>query len=339
MNYKDAGVDTEKAASLIRKVKPAIEKTFRSARAGVPTDSIGGFAAGFRFHDASIEVLSAADGVGTKIELYRQIGDYAGIGQDLVAMCVNDLYCAGGVPAFFLDYISCGKLADEWYVPVLLDIARACEEAGLALIGGESAEHPGVMADDDFDLAGFCVGTRKSEHKLPCPEKMNPGNLLVGIPSSGPHSNGFSLIRKLLREGFLADRADNSAYIRKNLLTPTRIYAKIPDLYGKATILGMAHITGGGFYENIPRMLPPNLGASIEKTQVLADSFFAELLQHLEAKDCFSTFNMGTGMVLVVPDSEALHVIQQAYPDAEAIGQITETPGVHIEWSSQGSVR
>ncbi|RME91929.1 MAG: phosphoribosylformylglycinamidine cyclo-ligase [Candidatus Hydrogenedentota bacterium] len=338
MNYKDAGVDTEKAASFIRNLKPAIEKTFQAVKDGKPTTSIGGFASAFEFPNSDYEVLSATDGVGTKIELYRQLQNFNGIGYDLVAMCANDLLCAGGTPAFFLDYIACGRLEESWYFPVMQDIAKACEEANMALIGGETAEHPGLMPSGHFDLAGFCVGRRFKKNALPKISQIKAEDVLIGIPSSGLHSNGFSLIRKLLKEGFLQSFTEKD--IQDKILIPTRLYTRLTGILGEDWLLAMAHITGGGIFENLPRVLPSGMGAVIEKSLYKSGDIFSILQEHLKQKDLYSTFNMGTGFVIIAKQENAdlaLNRVQEYYADAEIIGYVTSQHGVFISDSRRNA--
>ena len=306
MDYKASGVDTEHAAKLIQNLKSVIENTHLGSKAGKVVGGFGGFAGAFRLNKSfqNHDIVAATDGVGTKIQLYRKYRDFSGIGQDLVAMCINDLYCAGALPLFFLDYIACGKLDGSWYQPVLRSIANACNYSGIALLGGETAEHPGVMADDDFDLAGFAVGVSSPEQFLPKPESIREGDKIFSFPSSGLHSNGFSLIRKVLpqwqKENPAADSLlANPDFVSRVLLRPTRIYWFVPEMLNEVKIKALVHVTGGGIYENLPRVLPEGLGAYIH-TPSAFDFAPSLIFQNIVPRRAqFSTFNMGNGMLAI----------------------------------------
>jgi len=331
INYKKAGVDTHKAQKLIADLKKDITSTHKNLKTGQVRNNYGGFAGLFKPENKyrGFDIVASTDGVGTKIELCKNFNYFEGLGFDLVAMCVNDLYCAGAVPFFFLDYLACGKLDDSWYVPVISSIAKACKSVPMALLGGETAEHPGIMKNNDFDLAGFCVGAVDSKNALPKTNKMKQGDLLVALPSSGFHSNGFSLIRKVLEKmkknnskNYLKLTSDRN-FITKTLLTPTRIYSFLPELISKIPVKGIAHITGGGIYENLPRILPNNLKAFIEKPLLFKQKNYDFLNDYVNVKDLFSTFNMGMGIIIVVERSKAA-LINKFDSKASVIGYLIE---------------
>lgn len=337
MDYKAAGVDTEYAQKLIHNLKDRISATHKVPNVGEVVGQYGGFAG--RFAPVQIpgfDVVAATDGVGTKTQLLRRFDYLEGIGQDLVAMCINDLYCAGATPAFFLDYIACGKLNETWYNRVLSSITAACAATPMALLGGETAEHPGVMPDDDFDLAGFAVGLIARDSKLPNPELQREGDVLVALPSSGLHSNGFSLVRKIFAEMEEKSPALFSAMVahRESLiatwLNPTRIYKEIPALLQTAEIKGIAHITGGGIHENLPRAIAPGLGAVIEKAEPFRLVAAEVLEKYVEREKLFYTFNMGTGLILIAAESE-LAKIRTHYPEAAVMGRLAKGSGVSLK--------
>lgn len=336
MDYKAAGVDTEYAQKLIHNLKDRISATHKVPNVGEVVGQYGGFAG--RFAPVQIpgfDVVAATDGVGTKTQLLRRFDYLEGIGQDLVAMCINDLYCAGATPAFFLDYIACGKLSETWYNRVLSSITAACAATPMALLGGETAEHPGVMPDDDFDLAGFAVGLIARDSKLPNPELQREGDVLVALPSSGLHSNGFSLVRKIFAEMEEKSPAVFSAMVahRDSLiatwLNPTRIYKEIPALLQTAEIKGIAHITGGGIHENLPRAIAPGLGAVIDKAEPFRLAAAEVLEKYVEREKLFHTFNMGTGLILIAAESE-LAKIRTHYPEAAVMGRLAKGSGVNL---------
>ncbi len=320
VDYRSAGVDTKKAASLIGSLKDEIHKTATVPGVGKLAEGIGGFAGAFQHDQLSYDVVSTTDGVGTKIQLQKKYNRLPGVGYDLVAMCVNDLYCAGAVPAFFLDYVACGKLDESWYNPVVTSIAQACGSVPMALMGGETAEHPGVMKDDDFDLAGFATGFRARGKAWPRLTEMKAEHVLISIPSSGLHSNGFSLVRRILSlleeqdSGRFAALTADSDFMDA-LLAPTRIYRGIEKLFDNENIFGAAHITGGGIYENLPRVIPENLKAVFTDVRVPENSVYSLLREFTDLEDLFHTFNMGHGMILVAEET-ALPFVQTVFPDA-----------------------
>ena len=309
--YKEAGVDIDQAAALIERIKPHIKKTNRS---GVMS-GIGGFGALFDLKATGIEdpvIVSATDGVGTKIKIAIETDKHNTIGIDCVAMCVNDLVVQGAEPLFFLDYFATGKLVNDVAESVIASVAEGCEIAGCALIGGETAEMPGLYAPGDYDLAGFSVGA-VSRSQMITGETITDGDVILGLASSGVHSNGFSLVRKLVKEtdGFTYDSVSPFAdglTLGELLLMPTRIYVrslleafKIKNAESKPAIKGMAHITGGGFVENIPRVLPQNTKAVINVTSWNLPPVFRWLKQigNLSHSDMMTTLNCGIGMAVV----------------------------------------
>jgi phosphoribosylformylglycinamidine cyclo-ligase len=309
--YKEAGVDIDEADALIERIKPHIKKT---RRAGVMTD-IGGFGALFDLKKTPYKdpiLVSSTDGVGTKIKIAIDLKIHDSIGIDCVAMCVNDLVVQGAEPLFFLDYFATGKLENDVAESVIAGIARGCEEAGCALIGGETAEMPGLYAPGDYDLAGFTVGAVERE-QLITGEAVKEGDVVLGLASSGVHSNGYSLVRHLFENNNYDYDApapyDSSKPLGRSLLTPTRIYVKpvlealkIKDKDGKNSIHGMAHITGGGILENVPRVLPDNLAAVIDakKWTLLPVFKLLKEIGGIENEDLARTLNCGLGMVVIV---------------------------------------
>ncbi|GAB4439117.1 MAG: phosphoribosylformylglycinamidine cyclo-ligase [Turneriella sp.] len=337
MDYKTAGVDTKYAQKLIHNLKDRITATHKVKNVGDIVGQYGGFAG--RFQPVAIpgyDIVATTDGVGTKTQLLRRFNYLEGIGQDLVAMCVNDLFCSGATPAFFLDYIACGKLDESWYNRVLGSIADACTATPMALMGGETAEHPGVMPDDDFDLAGFAVGFIARDRRLPNPELQREGDLLIALPSSGLHSNGYSLVRKIFAEleknnpaEFQTMVADRDKFIA-TWLNPTRIYKDIPALLQQAQVKGIAHITGGGIHENLPRAINEGLGAVIENPEPFRLAAADLLEKYVEREKLFHTFNMGTGLILIAAEGE-LEKIRQVYPEAAVMGRLTKGKGVTLK--------
>ena len=318
MDYKKAGVDIEAGYRSVELMKEYVKKTMRPEVLG----GLGGFSGAFSLaaiKDMEKPVLvSGTDGVGTKLKLAFLMDQHDTVGIDCVAMCVNDIACAGGEPLFFLDYIACGKNYPEKIAAIVKGVAEGCRQAGAALIGGETAEHPGLMPQEEYDLAGFAVGVA-DEKNLITGAKIEPGDVLVGLASSGVHSNGFSLVRKVFdmtREGLSTYYEELGATLGEVLLTPTRIYVKALKSIKEAgiTIKGCSHITGGGFYENIPRMLPEGVCAVVENDSYPVPAIF-KLLQEkgkLEEKMMYNTYNMGLGMVLAVSAQDAGDVVKAA---------------------------
>lgn len=333
MDYKTAGVDIEAGYRSVELMKQYVKGTMRPEVLG----GLGGFSGAFSLekikHMEKPVLLSGTDGVGTKIQLAYLMDQHDTVGIDCVAMCVNDVVCAGAEPLFFLDYIACGKNYPEKIAAIVKGVAEGCKQAGAALVGGETAEHPGLMPEDEYDLAGFAVGVAE-EKDLITGADVKSGDVLVGIASSGVHSNGFSLIRKVFdvtKETLSVYYEELGATLGATLLTPTRIYVKALQGVKAAgvTVKGCSHITGGGFYENIPRMLPEGISAKVKKGSFETPPIFA-LLQKtggLEEKMMFNTYNMGLGMVLAVDAGEAdktVEALQKAGEKAWIVGETVD---------------
>ena len=329
-SYAAAGVNIEAGYEGVRLMKKHVERTFIP---GVVSD-IGGFGGLFAPDLAGMQepvLVSGTDGVGTKQRIAQLMDVHDTVGIDCVAMCVNDIICCGARPLFFLDYIAIGKNEPEKVAELVSGVAEGCVQAGCALIGGETAEHPGTMEPEDYDLAGFSVGI-VDKAKIIDHGKMEAGDAVIALASSGVHSNGFSLVRKV----FDVEHCDLQAplpelggkSLGEVLLTPTRIYVKpVLALLEQVAVKGISHITGGGFYENIPRSIPAGLGARIRKEDVRVLPIF-KLLQekgNIPERDMFNTFNMGVGMSIVVPAAEAekaSRILQEAGEEAYVIGEI-----------------
>jgi phosphoribosylformylglycinamidine cyclo-ligase len=340
--YKEAGVDIEAGAALVDRIKPAVKRTMRSGTMG----GLGGFGALFDPKAAGYKdpiLVSSTDGVGTKLKIAIETGRHTDVGIDLVAMCVNDLIVQGAEPLFFLDYFATGKLSVDTAQAVIEGIARGCEQAGCALIGGETAEMPGLYGPGDYDLAGFTVGAVERGSQV-TGETIAPGDTVIGLPSSGVHSNGFSLVRAIVNAGGLS--YDTPApfapeqTLGEALLIPTRIYVK-PMLAALKSggIKGMAHITGGGLTENIPRILPENTGVRIDAALWPRLPVFGWLAQagKIDAADMARTFNCGLGMIIVTDAGKADAVMDVLRSHGEQpckIGTVfargNESPGVEI---------
>ncbi len=318
MDYKKAGVDIEAGYKSVELMKQYVKGTMRPEVLG----GIGGFAGAFSMEAVKgMEkpmLLSGTDGVGTKIKLAFLLDRHDTVGIDCVAMCVNDVVCAGGEPLFFLDYIACGKNYPEKIAAIVKGVAEGCRQAGAALVGGETAEHPGLMPEDEYDLAGFAVGL-VDEKDMITGQEIQEGDVLVGLASSGVHSNGFSLVRKVFdmtRESLDTYYEELGATLGDTLLTPTRIYVKALRAIRQAgvTVKGCSHITGGGFYENIPRMLPEGIHAQVEKDSYEVPAIF-KLLQEkggIEEQMMYNTYNMGLGMVLAGDPADVDKVLEAA---------------------------
>jgi len=320
ISYKDAGVDIDAGNSFVENIKPLVKST---AIPGV-LGGIGSFAGAFELPSGYREpvMLAATDGVGTKLKLAIDSGIHNTVGIDLVAMCVNDLICNFGTPSFFLDYYATGKLDVTAATAVVSGIAEGCRQAECALIGGETAEMPGMYHSDDYDLAGFAVGIgEKSE--LDRSDKVQAGDILIALPSSGLHSNGFSLARKVLFEkmGMKFEDEFEGKPLIETLLTPTRIYVKTFKAL-KDKIQALAHITGGGIVENFPRVLPEGLRAVITESSIRVLPIFELIGQHVERAEMFRAFNMGVGMILVVKEADVADVL--AATDGYVIGHLEE---------------
>lgn len=337
MDYKSAGVDIEAGYKSVELMKEYVKNTMRPEVLG----GLGGFSGAFSLKEIkNMEdpvLLSGTDGCGTKVKLAFVMDKHDTIGIDAVAMCVNDVVCAGGEPLFFLDYIACGKNYPEKIATIVKGVAEGCKMSEAALVGGETAEHPGLMPEDEYDLAGFAVGV-VDRKDLITGENIKDGDVLIGIASSGVHSNGFSLVRKVFditKESLDTYYDELGCTLGEALIAPTKIYVKALKNIKKAgvTVKGCSHITGGGFYENIPRMLPDDICAVVNKDSYPVLPIF-KLLQktgNIEDKMMYNTFNMGLGMVLAVEKQDVDKVL-------DAIRSVGETPYVvgHCEKGEKG---
>ena len=318
VSYKDAGVDIDAGNQFVENIKPYVKSTMIPGVLG----GIGSFAGAFELPSGYKKpvILSGTDGVGTKLKLAIDAKKFDTVGIDLVAMCSNDLLCNFGEPLFFLDYYATAKLNVEEATQVVKGIAEGCIRSECALVGGETAEMPGMYKEGDFDLAGFCVGIAEKD-ELNRIDKIKAGDTLIALPSSGVHSNGFSLVRKLLLEklGMSLDDDFQGKPLKDVLLEPTRIYVK-EFKANKDKINALAHITGGGITENLPRVLPDNLKAVVKRADVRVLPIFEFMGQHVELEEMYRTFNMGVGMVLVVSAENVDSVL--ANTDGYIIGHI-----------------
>lgn len=326
ISYKDSGVDIDAGNEFVRAIKPLVQSTKTKYTLG----SIGGFAGGFALPSGYKEpiLFGATDGVGTKLRLAIDSGKLDTVGIDLVAMCVNDLITSFAEPLFFLDYYACEKLKINEAKEVVSGIAAGCKMSDCALIGGETAEMPGMYKTGDFDLAGFAVGiAEKSETNKP--KEIKPKDLLIALPSSGLHSNGFSLARKVFFEKLKMNFNDeiNGVKLIDILLKPTKIYVQEYKQI-KPLIKGLAHITGGGIIENLPRIFGNNLGAKIDKTKIQTQDVFEILKEHVNSDEMLRTFNLGVGMIVVCDEKNAQSVVEKT--KGYVLGQITNQSGVAI---------
>ena len=330
--YRRAGVDTEAAAKAVT----LIADLAAQARRPEVADQLGGFAGLFRVGDGRL-LAAATDGVGTKLEIARMTGRLDTVGIDLVAMCADDVVCTGAEPLFFLDYLAVGRVIPERVASIVEGVAEGCRRAGCALLGGETAEHPGVMPDDMFDLAGFCVGAVEESHLLG-PHRVSPGDVLIGLASSGLHANGYSLVRAALLDEYALDDVPPglSRSLADELLEPCAIYA--PDVLALARdglVNAAAHVTGGGFHENIPRALPPGAGARVFRDRWVEPPIFGLIreVSDATADDLFSTFNMGIGMVLVTNPDRGEEIMRRSQGRAFPIGEVVDGTGVEVRSS------
>lgn len=344
LNYADAGVDIAAGNRMVDLIKPLVQAT---ARPGADAE-IGGFGGLFDLKRAGFRdpvLVAATDGVGTKVKIAIETGRHDTIGIDLVAMSVNDLVVQGAEPLFFLDYFACGRLDPELGARLVAGIAAGCRQAGCALIGGETAEMPGVYAPADYDLAGFAVGAAERDALLPRSD-IAAGDVVLGLASSGLHSNGFSLVRRLVeREGLRWDAPapfDVTLSLGEALLTPTAIYvaACLAAIRETGAVKALAHITGGGFTENIPRTLPPGLGVRIDLNAVPVLSVFSWLAQTggVAETEMLRTFNCGIGMVAIVAADRAeavVAVLSQAGHHTARIGEVVEAVDTKVAYSGQ----
>ena len=332
LTYRDAGVDIDAGNYSVQLIKDSVKATYRPEVLG----DLGGFGGLFALNSGKYKepvLVSGTDGVGTKLKLAFMLDKHDTIGQDAVAMCVNDILVQGAEPLFFLDYLAVGKLEPEQVAAVVKGVADACKESGCALIGGETAEMNGFYPVGEYDIAGFAVGA-VDKSKIITSQRVKAGDVLLGLPSSGVHSNGYSLVRKIVfdKMGFKGDEVfdELGRSIGEELLTPTRLYPRVClPLIEKYDIHGMVHITGGGYYENIPRALPDNMGAEINADKWTVPAVF-ELLQkwgNVDWKEMYRTFNMGIGMIIIASPDEAEKIKADLAEQEEfcfEIGHVTE---------------
>jgi phosphoribosylformylglycinamidine cyclo-ligase len=332
LNYKSAGVDIEAGNALVERIKPIAAKT---RNAGVMA-GLGGFGSLFELPLDRYKhpvLVSGTDGVGTKLKLALDTNIHNSVGIDLVAMCVNDIIVQGAEPLFFLDYFATGKLEVDTAASVIEGIGKGCEQSGAALVGGETAEMPGMYADGDYDLAGFCVGIVEKDRIIDG-SQVQAGDKLIALASSGPHSNGYSLIRKIVaRSGLAWTDKVNGKPLGETLLTPTRIYVKpLLELLKTVPVHAMAHITGGGITENLPRVLPNGLNANVQLSAWQLPEIFVWLQQqgNVELADMLVTFNCGIGMIVCVAaddETATLEILKQQGETAFSIGEIVAGDG------------
>lgn len=345
--YEQAGVNIEAGYEAVNRMKKHVERTSRLGVQG----TFGGFGGQFDLSALNLKepvLISGTDGVGTKLKLAFMADRHDTIGIDCVAMCVNDIVAQGAEPLFFLDYVALGKAVPEKIEQIVKGVADGCVESGAALIGGETAEMPGLYEEDEYDLAGFAVGACEKSAVV-TGETIEAGHVLIGLPSSGIHSNGYSLVRNILftqHDTKLEDSVpfDSEKSYADVLLEPTRLYAKsVAAVRKEVHVHGMAHVTGGGFYENLPRMLPGGLGVHVELGTWPVPAIFSHLkeLGKLQDEDLYGVFNMGIGFVLAVDEEhveKALIALQQAGESAYRIGHVTASPGMTFSGEHDGSL-
>ena len=334
-SYKNAGVDITAGYKAVELMKKHIARTRNEGC----LDDVGGFGGCFGLPIAGMEepvLVSGTDGCGTKVKLAILMDKHDTIGIDAVAMCVNDIICVGAKPLFFLDYIACGKNIPEKIAAIVSGVAEGCVQSGAALIGGETAEHPGMMPVEDYDLAGFAVGI-VDKKKIIDNKTMKAGDVVIALPSTGIHSNGFSLCRKVFDidnnnpELYEAKEELGGKTIAEALLVPTKIYVKpVLALIEQVKVSGISHITGGGFYENIPRSIPDGLGAVIDRSAIKVLPIFDLIAKYgnIPERDMFNTYNMGVGMSVVVPaedEAKAISILKDNGIEAYTIGKIVES--------------
>ncbi|MBR3121321.1 MAG: phosphoribosylformylglycinamidine cyclo-ligase [Oceanobacillus sp.] len=333
--YKQAGVDVEKGYEAVERMKKHIAKTTRPEVMG----GIGSFAGLFDLSSFTYKepvMVSGTDGVGTKLKLAFELNKHDSVGIDLVAMCANDIVAQGAQPLFFLDYIACGKNDPAMIEQIVAGISNGCVTAGAALVGGETAEMPGMYEENEYDLAGFVVGIAEKT-KLITGEAIKAGDIVIGLASNGIHSNGYSLVRKIIEQLDLNSTYHGlSASLGETVMTPTKIYAKpVAAVLKEVTVKGISHITGGGFYENFPRMMPKGLGVELDKKSWNVPEIFTFLQEKgsISEKEMYGVFNMGIGMALVVDEANVnrtLTILKEAGEEATVIGSVTTTEGVRF---------
>ena len=334
--YKQAGVDVEKGYEAVERMKKHIAKTTRPEVMG----GIGSFAGLFDLSSFTYKepvMVSGTDGVGTKLKLAFELNKHDSVGIDLVAMCANDIVAQGAQPLFFLDYIACGKNDPAMIEQIVAGISNGCVTAGAALVGGETAEMPGMYEENEYDLAGFVVGIAEKT-KLITGEAIKAGDIVIGLASNGIHSNGYSLVRKIIEQLDLNSTYHGlSASLGETVMTPTKIYAKpVAAVLKDVTVKGISHITGGGFYENFPRMMPKGLGVELDKKSWNVPEIFTFLQEKgsIPEKEMYGVFNMGIGMALVVDEANVnrtLTILKDAGEEATVIGSVTTTEGVQFQ--------
>ena len=331
LSYKEAGVDKEQGYKEVGLIKKFIKETYTP---GVLSD-LGGFSGLFSLEQEKLShpvLVSGTDGVGTKVVLAQKLDRHKTIGIDCVAMCVNDILCQGAKPLFFLDYIACGKLDAEKMAGIVEGVAEGCKRAGAALIGGETAEMPGVYREEDYDLAGFAVGIVDREKIIDGKKKVEEGDLILALPSSGIHSNGFSLVRKIIFDKMHLDLEKeqlSGKSLADILLEPTRIYVReVLPVLSAVDVHAMAHITGGGLPENFPRVLPEGLSVLIDESALPRLPIFSKLQEwgELSREEMFGTFNMGVGFTLFVRKEDEKTVLSML-PEARRIGEVARGKG------------
>lgn len=332
--YKKAGVDVEAGYEAVERMKKHVEKTTRPEVLG----GLGAFAGMFdlsKFNYKEPVLVSGTDGVGTKLMLAFEMDKHDTIGIDLVAMCVNDIVAQGAQALFFLDYIGCGKNDPAVIEQIVAGVSEGCVQSGASLIGGETAEMPGMYDEHEYDLAGFAVGiAEKSE--IITGESISEDDVIIGLPSSGIHSNGYSLVRQVIEGLDLSEHHGLSESLGDAVLRPTKIYAQaVAAVIEKATIKGISHLTGGGFYENFPRVVPAGLGVELDETTWEVPEIFSFLQEKgdMSKKDMYGVFNMGIGMALIVAKEDAdkvIAILQEAGENANIVGKVVNKEGVHF---------
>lgn len=346
--YEQAGVNIEAGYEAVQRMKSHVERTARKGIMG----TFGGFGGMFDLSELNLKepvLISGTDGVGTKLKLAFMVDKHDTIGIDCVAMCVNDIVAQGAEPLYFLDYVAVGKAVPEKIEQIVKGVADGCVQSRAALIGGETAEMPGLYEEDEYDLAGFAVGAAEKAN-IVTGEKIQEGDVLVGIASSGVHSNGYSLVRKIMfaDAGFTPDTVvagyEQLGPIGEALLTPTKLYAKpVLDVLKEVDVHGMAHITGGGFYENLPRMMPAGLATEVDLGTWPVLPIFDLLAEQgkLQQKDLYNVFNMGIGFVLAVPAAQAekvIELVEKHDEKAYTIGRVVAGEGVRFNGEHDGSL-
>lgn len=329
--YQESGVSLEKGYESVERIKKHVERTKNKGMMSM----IGSFGAAFDLSAYGFKnpvLISGTDGVGTKLKLAFEMDKHDTIGIDVVAMCVNDVLAQGAIPLFFLDYLAVGQNSPEQIEQIVKGVSDGCVQADMALIGGETAEMPGFYKVGEYDIAGFCVGAQEKELLINS-ENTQAGQVVIGVPSSGFHSNGFSLVRKVISDNNidLSEKFEDTS-VGEKLLTPTRIYAKeVLSILDKVKVSGIAHITGGGFYENLPRCLKSGLGMTIRKDSYEVPSIFRYIQEkgQIDEDEMYQVFNMGVGLAIVV-NEEDTHKVMDLIEDSFILGEVTDKEGIEI---------